>query len=218
MILIDKIKKKRDLPESTFEKDYWENHKVVAGIDEAGRGCLAGPVVAAAIILPVDFENTLGIDDSKLLSQKKREFLFNYFMENSFPYGIGIIDNHIIDEINILEATHLAIKAAYSKLVPQPDHLLIDGNHFRGFNIPFTQIICGDRLSVSIASASIIAKVERDRIMKEVYSVQYPEYHFDTNKGYGTKEHISALKQFGPIEIHRKSFIKKIIFDELTLF
>ena len=148
----------------------------------------------------------------------KRELQHHFFIENNFDYGIGIIDNHKIDEINILEATHLAIKEAYRNLKEKPNHLLIDGNHFKGFDIPFTQIIRGDSLSVSIAAASIIAKVERDRLMKNVYAVKYPEYFFESNKGYGTAQHIGSIKEFGICEIHRKTFLKNIINDNLTLF
>jgi ribonuclease HII len=176
----------------------------VAGIDEAGRGPLAGPVVAAAVIFPPDV-HIEGIDDSKKLSQSERERLFGLIQEKALSVGTGIVSHEVIDEINILEATMRAMGEAVSALAPAPHHLLIDGNRYRDTSIPFTTIIGGDAKCFSIAAASIIAKVTRDRLMME-YHDQYPQYGFAKHKGYGTREHIEAIRKFGPCEIHRKSF------------
>jgi ribonuclease HII len=176
----------------------------VAGIDEAGRGPLAGPVVAAAVIFPADVIID-GVDDSKKLSQGERERLFGLIREKALSVGTGIVSHEVIDEINILEATMRAMGEAVSALAPNPQHLLIDGNRYRDTSIPFTTIIGGDAKCFSIAAASIIAKVTRDRMMLE-YHDQYPQYGFAKHKGYGTREHIEAIRKFGPCEIHRKSF------------
>ena len=176
----------------------------VAGIDEAGRGPLAGPVVAAAVIFPPDV-HIEKIDDSKKLSQSERERLFRLIQEKALSVGTGIVSHEVIDEINILEATMRAMGEAVSALAPAPHHLLIDGNRYRDTSIPFTTIIGGDAKCFSIAAASIIAKVTRDRLMME-YHDRYPQYGFAKHKGYGTREHIEAIRKFGPCEIHRKSF------------
>lgn len=178
----------------------------VAGVDEVGRGPLAGPVIAAAVILPPDF-HVLGVDDSKKLSQKKREALYDKIKENAIALGIGIVDNNIIDEINILEATKLAMKRAIEALEPKPDHILIDALTLKDVGIPQTGIVKGDAKSVSIAAASIVAKVTRDRMMVEFHD-RFPQYALDRNKGYGTKAHYEGLNHNGLCCIHRRSFLK----------
>lgn len=190
-----------------YEKEaYGEGARLVAGVDEAGRGPLAGPVVAAAVILP---ENTFisGLNDSKKLNEKKREKLYNEIIEKAIAYEVGIVDEKIIDEINIINATKMAMEVAIESLKTKPDILLIDAVKLESLNIPQKSIIKGDSLSISIAAASIIAKVTRDRIIEEMDSV-YPDYGFKKHKGYGTKEHIEAIKKFGICPIHRVSFTK----------
>lgn len=204
--MMENIKK---YPTDLYEISYREQNLLVAGVDEVGRGCIAGPVVAAAVILPViDFSN-IGLNDSKLLSSKKRNELYSIIIESSISYGIGIIDNKRIDEINILRATLEAMKIAVEKLNPKPQHLLVDGNYFKFFGIPFTTIIRGDKLSNSIAAASILAKVTRDTLIMDLGNTIYPEYDFCNNKGYGTKNHYLAIEKFGITQIHRNSFLKK---------
>ncbi len=178
----------------------------IAGVDEVGRGPLAGPVVAAAVILPENFD-VPGVDDSKKLSGKKREELFDLITRHAVSYSIGIIDNCIIDRINILEATKLAMRQAVERLEPRPDYILIDALTIKGISIPQRGIIKGDSLSVSIAAASIVAKVTRDRMMEE-FHLQYPHYGFDHNKGYGTKAHYDGIHGYGLCELHRRSFLK----------
>ncbi len=178
--------------------------KLIAGIDEAGRGPLAGPVVAAAVILDID-ANIEGINDSKLLSSKQREKLFSKIHQNALSIGLSIVEPETIDRINILQATRLAMTKAVTNLTLKPGILLIDGPITLDLNTRQIPIIKGDKLSVSISAASIIAKVTRDDIMKSFHKM-YPEYGFYKNKGYGTKEHITALKKHGSCQIHRKSF------------
>ncbi|QZY56616.1 ribonuclease HII [Crassaminicella profunda] len=186
-------------------------YKIIAGIDEAGRGPLAGPVVAAAVVLP---ENVFieGINDSKKISLKKREVLFKIITQKALGIGIGIIDNETIDQINILNATKMAMKRAVQKLSKSPQYLLIDAVHLADINIKQTGINKGDSLSISIAAASIIAKVTRDRIMDRFHKI-YPQYSFINHKGYGTKEHYENIQKYGLSPIHRKSFLKNIIGD-----
>ncbi len=191
-----------------FECKIWNaGLKKIAGVDEAGRGPLAGPVVAAAVIFPEGYYND-DINDSKKLSPAKREKLYDVICRNAVCYNVAMIDNNIIDEINILNATFAAMKSAIRGLVCKPDHLLIDGNRFCEFDIPFSLIVKGDSKSISIAAASILAKVTRDRIMNEL-TFEYPEYKLAKHKGYGTKEHIELIKYFGKSPIHRKSFLLK---------
>lgn len=178
--------------------------KLIAGIDEAGRGPLAGPVVAAAVILDID-ANIEGINDSKLLSSKQRDKLFSKIHQNALSIGLSIVEPETIDRINILQATRLAMTKAITNLAFKPGLLLIDGPITLDINTRQIPIIKGDRLSISISAASIIAKVTRDDIMKSFHNM-YPEYGFYKNKGYGTKEHVAALKKYGPCKIHRKSF------------
>lgn len=183
-------------------------YKVVCGIDEAGRGPLAGPVHAAAVILPIGLEIE-GLNDSKKLTEKKREQLFDIICEKAIDYSIGIATEKEIDEINILNATFLAMHRAVEGLKNKPDYALIDGNQYP--KIPFVTeetVVKGDAKSMSIAAASILAKVSRDRFMLEK-AKEYPEYCFEKHKGYGTKAHYEAIKEFGPSPIHRKTFLKK---------
>ena len=179
-----------------------------AGIDEVGRGPLAGPVVAAAVVLPRDF-NVHGINDSKKLSEKRREELFEIIKESAIDYSFGVVDNRIIDEINILQATKLAMRKALANLVIRPDHILIDAVRLEDVDIPQTSIIKGDEKSLAIAAASIMAKVKRDHMM-EKYAETYPGYAFEKNKGYGTKAHYDGIEQNGITPIHRKSFLKNL--------
>ncbi len=189
----------------TFEKiAYQEGYQFIAGIDEAGRGPLAGPVVAAAVIFPPDYVNTK-INDSKQLSARKREELFEIIKSEAVAIGMGVVDSDVIDRLNILRATLQAMREAVLELSPSPDFLLIDGLQCIPVLTPQKPLVKGDSRSISIAAASIIAKVSRDRIM-ELYHRQFPQYNFQQNKGYGTKEHCSAIKQFGMCKIHRKSF------------
>lgn len=187
-----------------FETELYNNGiNFIAGIDEVGRGPLVGPVVTAAVILPKDFYDKR-INDSKKLTEKKRELLYDVIMENALSVGIGMSSPEVIDEINILNATKKAMIEAINNLSVKPEHLLIDAVKL-DIDIPQTSIIKGDAKSESIAAASIIAKVTRDRMMVEL-DKKYPMYDFKHNKGYGTKKHIEALYQYGPIEEHRKSF------------
>lgn len=187
-----------------FENELYNNKiNFIAGIDEVGRGPLVGPVLTAAVILPKDFYDER-INDSKKLTEKKRELLYDVIMENALSVGIGISSPEVIDEINILNATKKAMIEAINNLSIKPEHLLIDAVKL-DIDIPQTSIIKGDAKSQSIASASIIAKVTRDRMMVEL-DKKYPMYDFKHNKGYGTKKHIEALYKYGPLKEHRKSF------------
>ncbi len=223
LLLAEKLARMKEYENALYEKGV----KYIAGVDEVGRGPLAGPVVAAAVILPEDFA-LLGVDDSKKLSEKKREELFEQIRDAAVAYGIGCIDNETIDRINILEATKAAMKEAlrdlekklrdslgddWKALTGNPDrrkpcciqHILIDALTLKDVPIPQTGIIRGDGASVSIAAASILAKVTRDRMMKE-YHETYPDYSFDSNKGYGTRAHYEGIKARGLCPIHRKTF------------
>lgn len=191
-----------------FEYKYQE-YSYICGIDEVGRGPLAGPVVAGAVILPKD-ENILYLNDSKQLSEKKREELYEIIMEKAVAVGIGVVSPAVIDEVNILQATYEAMRIAISKLKVKPDLLLNDAVTIPCVDIKQVGIVKGDARSVSIAAASIVAKVTRDRMMVE-YDKMYPEYKFASNKGYGSKEHTAALREVGPCAIHRASFIKNFV-------
>lgn len=181
----------------------------ICGIDEVGRGPLAGPVVAGAVILPRDC-NILYLNDSKQLTEKKREELYHVIMEKAVSTGLGFVAPERIDEINILQATYEAMREAIDSLDPQPDLLLNDAVTIPGVTIRQIPIIKGDAKSISIAAASIIAKVTRDRLMVQ-YDQVFPEYGFASNKGYGAQAHIDALRKYGPTPIHRKSFIKNLL-------
>jgi len=185
-----------------------QGYKIVCGIDEAGRGPLAGPVCAAAVILPADAEIP-GLNDSKKLSDKKRRELFPLIKETALAYGIGFADHQEIDEINILQATYLAMERALAQLKIKPDIALIDGNRAKDFGLPVQTVVKGDSLSASIAAASVLAKVSRDDLMLDM-AEQYPEYGFEIHKGYGTKAHYAAIAENGPSSIHRMTFLKKL--------
>ena len=185
-----------------------KGYKYVCGIDEAGRGPLAGPVCAAAVILPEGIEID-GLNDSKKLTEKKREKLYDVIIEKALAYGIAFADEKEIDEINILQATFLAMKRAQEMLQIKADYALVDGNRMPKLNIDGETIVSGDALSPSIAAASILAKVTRDRLMLE-YDKEFPQYQFAKHKGYGTKVHTEAIKTYGPSRIHRLTFLKKI--------
>ncbi|MBN2880066.1 MAG: ribonuclease HII [Clostridia bacterium] len=203
MIDIDKLDYERKIIKQGYTK--------IGGIDEAGRGPLAGPVVAACAIM--DLSSIIeGVDDSKKLSHKKRAILLEMIKKSAVSYGVGIVDIEVIEKINILNATKLAMVEAYEHMDIKPEYVLCDA--VKDLNIPVRQeaIIKGDSLSYSIGAASIIAKETRDDIMIQ-YDKIYPEYGFAQHKGYGTKQHIAALKKYGPCEIHRKSFLKKILGD-----
>lgn len=192
-----------------IENSYFEKGvQVICGVDEAGRGPLAGPVCAAAVILPANIEIP-GLNDSKKLSDKRRRELFPIIKEQAIAYGIGLADNGEIDQINILQATFLAMERAIAQLSVKPELALIDGNREKDFGIPVQTVVKGDSLSASIAAASILAKVTRDDIMLQM-AQQHPEYQFDVHKGYGTKAHYAALAQHGPCAIHRMTFLKKL--------
>ena len=186
---------------------YDEGFEIVCGIDEAGRGPLAGPVCAAAVVLPRDLEIE-GLNDSKKLSDKRRRVLFDEITAQAVTYGIAFATEQEIDEINILQATFLAMRRALAQLSIQPSIALIDGNRETDFGLPVRTIVKGDSLSANIAAASILAKVTRDDFMLEQAKL-YPEYGFDIHKGYGTKVHYEALRKYGPCPIHRRTFLKK---------
>ena len=193
-----------------FEKALLEKgYKYIAGVDEVGRGPLAGPVVCAAVIMPLDAESiVVGVDDSKKLSAKKREELSELIKERALWYSIALVDEKMIDEINILEATKLGMKQALESLSQEPDVVLTDGNMTLDIEFPQHSVVHGDALSYSIGAASIIAKVYRDNMMDE-YAKQYPQYGFEQNKGYGTAAHIKGIKEYGLCPIHRRTFTKK---------
>ena len=186
---------------------YSQDIQLICGVDEAGRGPLAGPVCAAAVILPKHLEIP-GLNDSKKLTDKKRRELFPIIQENALAYGIGFSSEQEIDQINILQATFLAMKRAMEQLSITPQLALIDGNRETDFGLPVKTVVHGDSLSANIAAASILAKVSRDNLMEELAG-RYPEYGFEIHKGYGTKAHYLALDKYGPSPIHRMTFLKK---------
>jgi ribonuclease HII len=188
-----------------FEREaYQKGCRLIAGVDEAGRGPLAGPVVAAAVILPPDYKNN-DVKDSKKVPELQREKLYEKIQEDALSFAIGVVEACVIDEINILQATLLAMKEAVENLQLIPDIIFVDGNKRIPMGHTQMTIVNGDNLSISIAAASIIAKVSRDKIM-EMYHRQFPQYNFARNKGYGTSEHRKALQQYGLCKIHRRSF------------
>lgn len=195
-----------------FDNQYKNNNiKLIAGVDEAGRGPLAGPVVAASVILPDDFK-LLGLTDSKQINKMDRDMFFEYITKHALSYSVEVIDESTIDKINIYQATILAMKNSYKRLKIKPDFLLIDAVNIEVNDIPYKPIIKGDAKSLSVAAASILAKVTRDRIMFN-YHQKYPQYKFNKHMGYGTKEHLSAIEANGITPIHRKTFspIKEIL-------
>ena len=191
-----------------YERMY-QSYGILCGIDEVGRGPLAGPVVASAVILSEDTE-ILYLNDSKKLTQRRRELLYDEIMEKALAVGVGVISHQRIDEINILQATYEAMQEAVAKLAIVPDVLLNDAVTIPKLTQKQVPIVNGDAKSISIAAASIIAKVTRDRMM-EAYDSKYPGYHFASNKGYGSKVHIEAIKELGPCEIHRRTFLRNIL-------
>lgn len=186
---------------------YAQGIKVICGVDEAGRGPLAGPVCAAAVILPEHLELP-GLTDSKKLTDKKRRELFPMIKEHALAYGIGLATEKEIDEINILQATFLAMQRAIDQLALKPELALIDGNREKDFGVPVKTVVKGDSLSANIAAASILAKVTRDDLLMEL-AEQYPQYGFEIHKGYGTKAHYAALTEHGASPVHRMTFLKK---------
>ncbi len=210
----EKLLKQKLIDMSVYENRlYAEGVSTVAGVDEVGRGPLAGPVLAACVVLPGNW-NIPGLDDSKKLSEKKRNEMFQIISDKALAIGIGMADNNIIDEINILNATKKAMKQAVSEaeknLGESIGHILVDALTIDGIDNPQTGIIKGDSKSISIAAASIIAKVTRDEMMKK-YALQYPHYSFESNKGYGTKAHYQGIEEHGITPIHRKTFLKGIL-------
>lgn len=185
-----------------------QGYHSICGVDEAGRGPLAGPVCAAAVILPPDLE-IRGLNDSKKLSEKQREALFKVITSQALAYGIAYGSVEEIERFNILEATFIAMNRAIDALQIRPDFVIVDGNRSRGIDIPAKAVVKGDSRCASIAAASILAKVSRDRWMYEA-AERYPQYHFDRHKGYGTRLHYEALREYGPCEIHRPSFLRKM--------
>ncbi len=217
--IIEKYEKKKEKQQEELnryramcsyeDEAYEKGYEIIAGIDEAGRGPLAGPVVAAAVILRRG-SFIEGLNDSKKLTPQKRDKLYDIIMKNALSVGVGIVDERIIDEINILNATKVAMKQAIEKLIINPDILLTDAVKLPEVKIPQISIVKGDAKSVSIAAASVIAKVTRDRFIEKMDS-EYPQYGFSKHKGYGTKEHIEAIKKYGICPIHRVSFTKNFV-------
>lgn len=206
----EKEEERLKLLKADEEKLHEKNIEYIAGIDEAGRGPLAGPVVVGVVIMPKD-SMIEGVNDSKKVSEKKREKLYDEITSEAIAWGVGIVDQNEIDEINILNATKKAVTMAISSLKVKPDLILVDAlTNIDTCGIPYKSIIKGDAKEYSIAAASIIAKVTRDRIMREWDEV-FPEYGFKGHKGYGTAKHIAAIKEYGPCMLHRKTFIKNFI-------
>ena len=196
-----------------------EGYRLIVGCDEAGRGCLLGPVFAAAVILPIGFSSSL-INDSKKLSAKQREKAYDVIVENAIAYAISSVDPDTIDEVNILNASRMAMVDAINKLNHNFDLILTDCMKMKGFDVPVIDLVHGDALSQTIAAASILAKVSRDRLCEEL-DKEYPVYGIKKNKGYGTKDHLEALKQYGPVKhLHRFSYapVRACLIEKITLF
>ena len=202
---MERLRSMWEIENGLFEKGY----KFIAGVDEAGRGPLAAPVYAAAVILPPNVYIE-GLNDSKKISEKKREKLFDEICGTALCYCVATASVDEIDEYNIRNATYIAMNRAIEALKIKPDYVLIDGDCIKECKYPYECVVKGDSKSISIAAASILAKVSRDREM-EILSKKYPQYGFEKHKGYGTKAHIAALKEYGPCEIHRKTFIRKFV-------
>jgi len=201
-----------------IERELWgKDFQCIAGIDEVGRGSLAGPVVAAAVVFNPGGDFPKGIDDSKKLTERIREELYDLIIDSAKAVGIGYVYREQIDKINILQATFKAMKSAVSQLEVSPDYLLIDGNQAPDFNSPLTTVVKGDSKSVSIAAASIIAKVSRDRFMCDIDS-EYSHYKFKSNKGYGTPNHIKAIQEHGLSPQHRVTFCRKICYPQMDMW
>ncbi|MBN1560715.1 ribonuclease HII [candidate division KSB1 bacterium] len=202
-----------DLSLLEYERALWRQDFIaVAGVDEAGRGPLAGPVVAAAVIFPPGQSETFGIYDSKMVSEKKRDELFELIQHAALAFGVGVVDHSDIDRLNILQATYKAMIDAIEKCRQMPDFVLVDGRGVPHLLVPAQSIVKGDRKSVSIAAASILAKVTRDRLMIEMHD-RYPEYDFARHKGYATPGHLQAIRRYGLSPIHRRSFRPKQLID-----
>lgn len=203
-----------------LDKEYYaQGYRFIVGTDEAGRGCLLGPVFAAAVILPPDLDSPL-INDSKKLTAKKREEAFEFITQNAIAYGIAFVDADEIDEVNIYNASRIAMQKAIAQLNHDFDLVLTDAMKMPDYPHPVIDVIHGDALSLSIAAASILAKVSRDRLCEEL-DKQYPEYHIKKNKGYGTKDHLEALKKFGPVKhLHRFSYapVRACFVEKISLF
>ena len=196
-----------------FDKKYLSKKiKYLAGVDEAGRGPLAGPVVAAAVIFKKNTQ-IIGVNDSKLLTEKQREKLYKKIISKALSYSVSVVESSVIDEVNILNATMLAMREAVESLKIEPDLILVDGNKKFQSEIPVITIVKGDSKSFSIAAASILAKVTRDRLMKNL-AIEFPNYLWEQNKGYPTKQHREIIKQVGPSPLHRKTFLKKILSEQ----
>ena len=196
-----------------------EGYKLIVGCDEAGRGCLLGPVFAAAVILPIGFHSDL-INDSKKLTSKQRDEAYDVIVKNAIAYAISSVDADTIDEVNILNASRMAMQQAISKLNHEFDLILTDCMKMKGYDVPVVDLVHGDALSQTIAAASILAKVSRDRLCEEL-DKEYPQYHIKKNKGYGTKDHLEALKEYGPVKhLHRFSYapIKACFIEKVSLF
>ena len=193
---------------SIESRHFADGIKLICGVDEAGRGPLAGPVCAAAVILPPHVDIP-GLNDSKKLTDKRRRELFPIIKEQAIAYGIGLASHEEIDRINILQATYLAMERALAQLEVEPELALIDGNRAKDFGLPVETVVKGDSLSASIAAASILAKVTRDRLMLEL-DEKYPQYEFKKHKGYGTALHMDLIRKYGPCDCHRPSFLKKL--------
>ncbi len=204
-------------PHTEQEQLLWNTLDYVAGVDEAGRGALAGPVVAAAVVLPKHCKGISGVRDSKQITHKQREEMLEEITGVAVCIGVGIVEHDVIDEINILQATYCAMNDAITQLQPVPEFLLIDGNRFTESTIPFKTIVAGDDSSLSIACASIVAKVTRDRIMDALH-LDYPVYGFVKNKGYGTTAHRQSILLHGTCDVHRSTFLRKLFETQYTLF